>query len=66
MKCACVSTVIDLVKLAAKNVSCLLSHLPLQQNSLGHCVFYGMESLSGALEWNIGLEWSQILNWQMF
>ena len=30
MKCAYVSTVIDLVKFAAKNVSCLLSHLQLQ------------------------------------
>ena len=29
-----------------------------------HCVFYGVESWSGVLEWSIGVESSQILEWQ--
>ena len=29
-----------------------------------HRVFYGVESLSRVLERSIGVEWSQILEWQ--
>ena len=30
----------------------------------GYSVLYGVESLSGVLERGIGVEWSQILEWQ--
>ena len=29
-------------------------------------VFYGVESLNGVLEWSIGVERSQILEWQKY
>ena len=42
---------------------CLVLVPPRKTRKIGHCLFYGVESLSGVLERGV-LEWSQILELQ--